>query len=50
MAQFTEVVDEIQISMNPSSIEQVQRPSNPTIISKFRSKLDCQSIVRANKF
>jgi hypothetical protein len=36
MAQFTEVLDEIQTSPNTSGIEQ-QRQSNPTIISKFRS-------------
>lgn len=36
MAQFTEVLDEIQISPNTPATEQ-QRQSNPTIISKFRN-------------
>ncbi|CAF2646133.1 unnamed protein product [Rotaria sp. Silwood2] len=36
IAQFAEVLDEIQISPNTSGNEQ-QRQSNPTIISKFRS-------------
>jgi hypothetical protein len=36
MNQFVEVLDEIQITSNSSSIEQ-QRQSNPTIISKFRN-------------
>jgi hypothetical protein len=35
MAQFAEVLDEIQITPNSSGIEQ-QRQSNPTILSKFR--------------
>lgn len=36
MAQFAEVLDEIQISPTTNSPEQ-QRQSNSTIISKFRS-------------
>ncbi|CAF3892230.1 unnamed protein product [Rotaria sordida] len=36
MAQFAEVLDEIQISPNASGNEQ-QRQTNPTIMSKFRS-------------
>jgi hypothetical protein len=36
MGQFAEVLDEIQITSNPSGTEQ-QRQSNPTIISKFRN-------------
>jgi hypothetical protein len=36
MAQFTEVLDEIQISPSNPGVEQ-QRQSNPNIISKFRS-------------
>jgi hypothetical protein len=36
MAQFVEVLDELQISRSSAEIEQ-PRQSNPTIISKFRN-------------